>query len=151
MFLDGVFEHFQESAINFAPTYRFDINPDNPGNYSSVRVPSWTVSSFFIIDNPYTVHTFFVYFSDLRFVYIEDGVILLRLCLRFGRQWKRVYLKSLGIHRSLCLFACLVFVHQSHCLSTFLKFCYFKSLTCLKCSCSLWIFLRTVSCFEVVK
>lgn len=38
----GVFEHFKECKINFAPTYRFDINPDDPGNYSSVRVPSWT-------------------------------------------------------------------------------------------------------------
>ncbi|CAB4008270.1 72 kDa inositol polyphosphate 5-phosphatase-like, partial [Paramuricea clavata] len=39
---NGVFEHFEEAKINFPPTYRFDINPDDPGHYSSVRVPSWT-------------------------------------------------------------------------------------------------------------
>ena len=43
---NDVFEHFQEAKINFPPTYRFDINPDDPGHYSSIRVPSWTVRGF---------------------------------------------------------------------------------------------------------
>ncbi len=43
LYTDGVFEHFQEAKINFPPTYRFEINPDDPGHYSSIRVPSWTV------------------------------------------------------------------------------------------------------------
>ncbi|XP_028410916.1 72 kDa inositol polyphosphate 5-phosphatase-like [Dendronephthya gigantea] len=38
----GVFEHFKEANINFPPTYKFDINPDDPGHYTNSRVPSWT-------------------------------------------------------------------------------------------------------------